>query len=82
LFPARFGGLLIIRSGDYRWRSIGPISSGTTWHFASCEEFTCNDDNEAVAKAKRLVGRHDVEVWSGERFIVRLTPEDPLLPDP
>jgi hypothetical protein len=49
---------------------------GNDGHFASCEEFTCNDDNEAVAKAKRLVDDHDVEVWSGERFIVRLTPED------
>jgi hypothetical protein len=49
---------------------------GSDGHFASCEGFTCNDDNEAVAKAKRLVDGHDVEVWSGERFIVRITPED------
>jgi hypothetical protein len=73
--------MLIIRSGDYGWRNIGPISSGTTG-ISHCEKFARDDDNEAVAKAKRLVGGHDVEVWSGERFIVRLTPEDPLLPDP
>jgi hypothetical protein len=50
---------------------------GNDGHFAIFELFTCNDDNEAVAKAKRLVDGNDVEVWSGERFIVRLTPEDP-----
>jgi hypothetical protein len=49
---------------------------GNDGRFASCEAFTCDDDNEAVARAKRLVGCHDVELWSGERFIVRLSPED------
>jgi hypothetical protein len=45
---------------------------GDDGHFAGCEGFACNDDNEAVATAKRLVGSHDVELWSGERFVVWL----------
>jgi hypothetical protein len=28
----------------------------------------CRDDGEAVAKAKRMVDDHDIEVWSSDRF--------------
>jgi hypothetical protein len=45
---------------------------GEDGHFAGFEGFACRDDDEAVAKAKRLVDGHDIELWSGERFIVRL----------
>jgi hypothetical protein len=32
----------------------------------------CADDAEAIEKAQRLVDRFAVELWSGERFVIRL----------
>jgi hypothetical protein len=32
----------------------------------------CSDDGEAVAKAKRLTKYYDIEVWNGDRFVIRL----------
>ena len=47
---------------------------GSDGHFVSFEGFTSNNDGEAIFKAKRLVDGHDVELWSGERFVKRLSP--------
>jgi hypothetical protein len=41
-------------------------------HFIRFEPLVCRDDGEAVANAKRLVEGHDIEVWSGDRFVMRL----------
>ena len=49
---------------------------GRDGHFASCRAFRCADDTEAVTYARQLVDGQDVELWSGERFIVRLQSED------
>jgi hypothetical protein len=46
---------------------------GRDGHSVSSESFACRDDGEAVTKAKRLVVDRDVELWSGERFVIRLT---------
>jgi hypothetical protein len=32
----------------------------------------CGSEDEEIEKAKRLLDDHDIELWSGERFIVRL----------
>ena len=40
--------------------------------FLGFEEMVCRDDGEAVAKAKRLLDDHDIEVWSGDRLVIRL----------
>ena len=45
---------------------------GHDGHFSSCDGFACRGDPEAIAKAERLVDGHDVELWSGERFIAKL----------
>ena len=45
---------------------------GIDGHFIRFEPLVCRDDGEAVAKATRLVDGHDVELWSGERFVIRL----------
>jgi len=45
---------------------------GLDGHFVSFRAFSCADDSEAVTWARQLVDGHDVELWSGERFIVRL----------
>jgi hypothetical protein len=41
-------------------------------HFVSLEPMVCTDDAEAIKKAQRLVDRFAVELWSGERFVIRL----------
>jgi len=36
------------------------------------KEMICPDDREALATAKRLARYSDIEVWNGDRFIIRL----------
>ena len=45
---------------------------GHDGHFIRFESLICADDAEAIAKATRPVDVHDVELWSGERFVARL----------
>ena len=50
---------------------------GDDGHFIGCEHFTCADDSEALEKAKRLSDQWAVELWSGDRFVARLSkPQD------
>jgi hypothetical protein len=53
---------------DYRAYIVG-----NDGHFESFRAFVCNDDSDAVVWAKQLVDGHDVELWSGERFIITLS---------
>lgn len=46
---------------------------GRDGHFVGSEALICADDSEAIEKARRFVDGHDIELWSGERFIVRLS---------
>jgi hypothetical protein len=57
---------------DYRAYVVGRDG-----HFISFEGFVGGDDVEALAKARQLVDGHDIELWSGTRFIKRLSPEPP-----
>jgi hypothetical protein len=52
---------------EYRAYSVG--SDG---HFVDFAALTCVDDAEAIERAKRLVDGHDVELWNGGRFVIRL----------
>jgi hypothetical protein len=52
---------------EYRAYAVG--SDG---RFIRCDEMTCRDDSEAVAKAKRLISDSDIEVWNHNRFVIRL----------
>lgn len=36
---------------------------------------TCDEEEEAVRKAKSLVNGHDIEVWQGNRYLGRLPSE-------
>lgn len=45
---------------------------GEEGHFVGFEPLVCRDDSEAVARAQSLVDGHDIEVWSRDRFVVRL----------
>jgi hypothetical protein len=49
-------------------------------HFIGFQEMICLDDDEAVAKATRLVNGHDIEVWNGPRLVIRLTRSKPANP--
>jgi translation initiation factor IF-1 len=40
------------------------------------EVIACDDDMEAIARAKRLLDGHDVEIWRGDRVVIRLKPTD------
>jgi hypothetical protein len=55
---------------EYRAYTVG--SDG---HFVGSRALICSDDAEAIEKTRRLVDAHDIELWSGDRFIVRLAPK-------
>jgi hypothetical protein len=46
-------------------------------HFNGIEPLACADDAEAIEKARQLVDGHDVELWCGERLVIRLKHEPP-----
>jgi hypothetical protein len=41
-------------------------------HFIGFKAFDCADDAEAIEKARRLIDGHDLELWNGPRFVIRL----------
>ena len=45
---------------------------GADDHFIGSEPMICRDDAEAITRARRLVDGHAVELWSGERFVIKL----------
>lgn len=67
-----------IRPGEVRKIETLTVSSyqanavGPGGHFVESQEMVCRDDREAVAEAKRLIRDRDVEVWNGDRFVIRL----------
>jgi hypothetical protein len=48
---------------------------GLDGRFVGFEPLVCTDDAEAIEKAKSLVVDRSIELWSGPRFVTRLTPE-------
>jgi hypothetical protein len=55
---------------EYRAYTVGHDG-----RFAGFEAFVCADDHAAIEKAKRLLDGQDIELWSGPRFVKRLSPE-------
>ena len=45
-------------------------------HFVGFEPMICRDDAEAITKARRLVDGHDIELWSGDRLVIRLVAQE------
>jgi hypothetical protein len=45
---------------------------GRDGHFNGYEPFVCADDAAAIEKAKRLVNRYGIELWTGVRLVKRL----------
>jgi hypothetical protein len=52
---------------DYRAYFVG-----NDGHFVRFVGLSCSDDAAAIAQVRRLIQDQDIELWSGERFIVRL----------
>jgi hypothetical protein len=59
--------------GEYRAYTIG-----VDGHFIGFEPLKCASDAEAIEKAKRLVDGHDIELWSGERLVIRISPTNKI----
>jgi hypothetical protein len=45
---------------------------GRDGHFIGSRTFVAANDDAAFEHARKIVDGHDVELWSGERFVVRL----------
>jgi hypothetical protein len=41
-------------------------------HFSSFRAFACDTDADATTWARQLLDDHDIELWSGDRFVTRL----------
>ena len=48
---------------------------GDDGHFVGFEPLVCDNDEQAVAKAKQILDGKDLQVWSGPRHVVSLTHE-------
>jgi len=54
---------------EYRVFTVGRDA-----HFVSYRKFTCKDDHDAIIWAKQLMDRFSVELWCGDRLVMRLEP--------
>ena len=45
---------------------------GHDGHIKASRAFICQNDEDATVWAKQLVDGHDIELWNGERFVIRL----------
>lgn len=55
---------------EYRVYEIGDDD-----HIVKSTPLVCNNDQEAIARARELAAGRVIEIWSGERFVARLAPE-------
>jgi hypothetical protein len=46
---------------------------GLEGRLVSYEQMTCPNDAEAISAAQQLLRKHDMELWSGGRLVMRLT---------
>jgi hypothetical protein len=64
---ANLSGIGIAQVNEYRAYTVGHDG-----HFTASRAFRCPDDSEAIVWAKQLVDGHDVELWSGDGFVIKL----------
>jgi hypothetical protein len=55
---------------QYRIFTIGPDG-----HFINGTPLLCPSDAQAIEEARRLQDGHDLEIWSGARFVTTLKHE-------
>jgi hypothetical protein len=63
--------------GEYRAYVLGPDG-----HFLLSEEFVAANDDAAFEHVRQFVDGHDVELWSGERFVAKLKSQSNKKPPP
>jgi hypothetical protein len=51
--------------------SVATVVIGHDGHIVTFRAFVCDSDADATVWAKQLVDDHDVELWSGDRFVTR-----------
>jgi hypothetical protein len=44
-------------------------------HIVDCQAMVCPNDTAAIKQAQPLVNGRPIELWSGERFIIKLEPK-------
>lgn len=55
---------------EYRAYTIGRDG-----HIFQAEPMICENDEAAIARGRQLLGsEHTIEIWSGDRFVIRLDP--------
>jgi len=47
---------------------------GSDGHIVGATELVCENDEEAIRQVTTLVLERSIEIWSGDRFVVRLDP--------
>jgi hypothetical protein len=45
---------------------------GDDGHFISHRAFVCSNDEDAITWARQLLDGHPIELWSRERFVIRI----------
>ncbi|MBA2401115.1 MAG: hypothetical protein H0V72_20930 [Bradyrhizobium sp.] len=51
------------------------FSIGFDGRIFKAEPMVCESDEEAIARARTLGAEYTIEIWSGNRFVIRLDPE-------
>lgn len=60
-------------SGDFRgWQKVGADG-----HCVAFEPILCDADEQAIERAKLLLGERDIEVWCADRMVAKLTGNHP-----
>ena len=47
-------------------------------HFLKVVDIVTESDDTASERARQLVDGHDVELWSGERLVIRISPANKI----
>jgi hypothetical protein len=56
---------------EYQVLTVGPDGD-----FIGSKLLVCDDDAQAIEKANQLLDGHDLQIWSGPRYVRRLKSED------
>jgi hypothetical protein len=70
----------VVYTLDYQMGEYCVFTVGREAHLVSYRKFTCRDDSEAIVWAKHLLDRFPVELWSGDRLVIRIEPTTSAMP--
>ena len=48
---------------------------GLDGHFIGFEPLVCDNDEQAIERAKQILDGRDLQIWSGPRFVGSVKPE-------